>query len=513
MKIKKIITITFLIVNVCNLFAQSPGLLWQKSMGGTSYDEAKIILPIQDGYILAGDTSSGDGDVTTKLLPLFYDDIWISKLDNLRNIVWQKCLGGNYYDNIGNISKTNDGGYIIIGTTGSNDIPGFHSGNVGTIDIFVVKLDSFGTIEWKKCYGGSLSDQGFDIIQTSDGGYMFSGTTYSFNGDLDGFFTTGYSSCWIVKINSLGTIDWQKRIGGNGEERAKSIKQLSDGGYVFTGYTTSTNDTFSTNHGNYDILVVRTDNTGNLVWQKCFGGTNNETSENIQLTNDGGFIIAGTSNSNDGNLTFNNGGNDFWILKLDTIGNLEWQKSIGTSGQDTATYIQQTSDNNFVVSGIINKFQNETTNIGDAYIVKLDVNGNEIWNKTLGGTLRDQANSITQGSDGGYLVSGFSFSNDGDLTVNNGASDFWIVKLSSDNLVTTSFLDNKNFLIYPNPSESTITVSDDIIDVKIYALDGKNIEFQNCNNSIDVSKLANGTYIIIGKDNNGKTFENKLIKK
>lgn len=510
---KRFITTIFLIVNLCNLFAQSPSLLWQKSIGGTSWDEAKIILPIQDGYILAGDTSSGDGDITGKLLPLNYDDIWITRLDNLRNIVWQKCLGGNYYDNIGNISKTDDGGYIIIGTTGSNNIPGFHIGNTGTVDIFVVKLNSSGDVEWQKCFGGSLSDQGFDIIQTIDGGYIFSGTTYSFDGDLNGFFDSGYSSCWIVKINNLGIIDWQKRVGGNGYETAKSIKQLSDGGYVFTGSTSSINDAFSTNHGNYDILVVRTDTSGEIIWQKCFGGTNAETSENIKITNDGGFIIAGTSNSNDGNLTFNNGGNDFWILKLDTIGNLEWQKSIGTSGQDTATYVQQTSDNNFVVSGIINEFQNETTNIGDAFILKLDVIGNEIWSKTLGGSLRDKANSVMQTIDGGYLVSGFSYSNNGDLTVNNGVSDFWILKLSSDNLSTTSFLDSKSFLIYPNPTNSIIAISDDIIDVKIYSIDGKNIEFQNCNNIIDVSKLVNGTYIIIGKDNNGKTFENKLIKK
>ena len=510
---KTSIALVLLFVSSSNLFAQTPDIVWQKNQGGTSWDEAKMILPIQNGYIVAGNSSSSNGDVTGNNMPSYYGDIWVTKLDNLRNIIWQKCLGGNSYDNIGNISQTIDGGFIIVGNTQSGELPGFHFTLNGNTDILVVKLNSSGDVEWQKCLGGSLSDNGFDILQTIDGGYIIAGSTDSFDGDLDGFFSSGNGSCWIVKLNNSGIIDWQKRIGGNGSDVAKCIKQLPNGGYIFTGFTTSTNDAYATNQGNYDVLVVRTDTTGNIIWQKCYGGTNNETSENIQLTNDGGFIIAGTSNSNDGNVTNNNGDSDFWIVKLDTIGGLEWQKSIGTAGKDTATYVQQTSDNNYVVSGIINEFQDEFINIGDAYLIKLNSSGNEMWSKTLGGSMKDKANSVTQTIDGGYLVSGYSYSNDGDLTGNNGFSDFWILKLSADTLSTTSVLENSNFLMYPNPTRSTVTVNDEIVALKIYTIDGKRIELQYSNNIINVSNLANGTYILIGENKNGKLFENKLIKK
>ncbi len=398
-------------------------------LGGSAEDQAYSIQQTDDGgYIVAGSTQSNDGDVTGNHGS---SDYWIVKLDASGNIQWQRCLGGSSYDYAISIRQTADGGYIVAGYTGSND--GNVTGNHGISDFWVVKLDAAGAIQWQSCLGGSSSEYANSIQQTADGGYILTGYTGSNNGDVTG--NHGGTDYWVVKLDASGAIQWQICLGGSSSDDARSIQQTADGGYIVAGYTNSNNGDVTGNHGNSDYWIVKLDASGNIQWQKCLGGSNNDSAFSMQQTADGGYIVAGFTQSNDGDVTGYHGSNDGWIVKLDASGNIQWQRCLGGSGNDTPYSIRQTADGGYIVAGFT--YSNDGDVAGnhggaDCWIVKLDASGNIQWQRCLGGSGYDYAYSIQQTADGGYIVAGYTNSNNGDVTGNHGNSDYWIVKLDAN---------------------------------------------------------------------------------
>ena len=351
-------------------YSQPPSVSWQKSLGGTGGDNANTSQQTTDGgYIVAGVSASNNGDVTGNHGG---QDVWVVKTDGIGNIQWQKSLGGTANEIAASIQQTSDGGYIFSATTESND--GDVSGNHGARDFWVVKLNTTGNIQWQKCLGGSQNDRSSCIQQTSDGGFIVSGTVQSTDGDVTG--NHGFYDYWIVKLDAAGNMQWQKTLGGSGDDNSLSIRQTTDAGYITTGYSISTNGDVTGNHGDWDVWLVKLNGTGNIQWQKCLGGINAEAGYSVQQTADGGYIIAGFSTSNNGDVTGNHGAQDYWIIKTDSNGNIQWQKSLGGSFNDGATSIKQTTDGN-------------------------------------------------------YVIAGYTASTDGDITGNHGAQDFWIVKLAT----------------------------------------------------------------------------------
>lgn len=345
-------------------------------------------------------------------------------------IEWQKNLGGSDFDQSYSIKETTDGGYIVAGDSYSNDWD--VSGNYGELDYWIVKLNSSGALEWEKNLGGSGDDDAFSVQQTTDGGYIVAGYSASNDDDVTG--SKGDADYWIVKLSSTGTIEWQKSLGGTGVEIAESIKQTSDGGYIVAGTCNSNNGDVSGNHGLRDYWIVKLDDSGNLVWQKSLGGTGDDLATDIQETTDGGYIVAGYSTSNDDEVSGNQGLEDYWIAKLNSVGTLLWQKSLGGTAFDAAMSIEQTTDGGYIVAGFSDSNNGDLTgNAGqsDFWIVKLDGIGTIEWQKNFGGSNDDFAHSVKQTTDGGYIAAGSSSSNDGNVTDNHGVLDYWIVKLSS----------------------------------------------------------------------------------
>ncbi len=257
-----------------------------------------------------------------------------------------------------------DGGYIVAGKSSSNDGDVTnHHGSIGSMDYWVVKLDSTGTIQWQKCLGGTYGEVGYSIQQTDDDGYIVAGYSSSNDGDVTN--NHGSVDYWVVKLDSLGTIQWQKCLGGSRDEEGYSIQQTADGGYIVAGSTYSKDGDVTNNHGKSDYWVVKLDSTGTIQWQKCLGGTHDDEALSIQQTADGGYIVAGDSGSNDGDVTNNHGKTDYWIVKLDSTGIIQWQKCLGGSSYDEALSIQQTADGGYIVAGgteshdgdVPNKFQ------------------------------------------------------------------------------------------------------------------------------------------------------------
>jgi hypothetical protein len=519
--------ILFLLVKTIYIQAQAPSIEWQKCFGGTDNDGlfygewgfSHIQQTSDGGFILAATTASNDGDVSGNHGD---HDIWILKFNNLGNIQWQKCLGGasgpskSYC-----IKQVTDGGFIVVGTTKSND--GDASGNHGSYDIWVIKLDIFGNIEWQKCLGGTGYEIGTSIQQTTDGGYIVAGQTTSNDGDVlnGGYYSNG--DIWILKLNNVGNIEWQKCYGGYGAETpgfSISVIQTIDGGFVFIGSTDSNNNgDVSGNHFVRDIWVVKINNTGSIQWQKCLGGMDNDEGYSIQQSNDGGYIVVGSVRSNDGDVSGNYGWADIWIVKLNNLGNIQWQKCYGGSSYENVKSIQKTNDGGYIVVGHTRSNDGDVSGhhggYYDIWIFKINYIGNIEWQKCLGGSSDEIGVSILQTSDEGYILSGITYSNDGDVSGNHGSYDIWVVKLSS----TTSIEEEEpsQLIIYPNPAKNYIEVSLDNNyrgeQFIIYNSLGQMVisgYIESEKNQIDISGLTMGLYTFYIDSQNG--YSSKFIK-
>jgi uncharacterized delta-60 repeat protein len=382
-----------------------------KTYGGTNDEWASSVQQTSDGgYIMAGRTRSfGAGGF----------DVFLVKTDANGDVQWAKAYGGTGADLAFSVQQTSDGGYIVAGAT--------HSFGAGGADFFVVKTDANGNVEWAKTYGGTGADTAFSVQQTSDGGYIVAGWTRSFGaGNLDIF---------LIKTDANGNVEWAKTYGGTGDDRAYSVQQTSDGGYIVAG------ETRSFGAGNLDIFLIKTDEFGNVQWAKAYGGTNDEWASSVQQTSDGGYIMAGRTRS------FGAGGFDVFLVKTNADGNVQWAKAYGGTGADLAFSVQQTSDGGYIVAGY-------TTSFGaggaDFFVVKTDANGNIQWAKTYGGSNEDWAFSVQQTPDGGYIVAGRTQS------FGAGSWDVFLVKTDANgNIGSCGIVGNAS----PTVTEPTVTVN------------------------------------------------------
>ena len=353
-------------------------------------------------------------------------------------ILWEKSLGGSLFDKGTAAEQTADGGFIIAGFSNSAD--GDVTFNHGADDEWIVKLDSLGNIEWQKSLGGTKEDRAIAAHQIADGGFIIAGSSSSNDGDVSG--NHGDNDAWIVKLNASGNLLWQKSYGGSATDKATAVEQTSDGGYVVSVLSNSTDGNVTNNYGGTDFWILKLSGNGNLNLQKSFGGSGNDSVYSVHQMADGGFIIAGFSNSNDGDVTGNHGGVDYWIVRLNSLGNLAWQKSLGGSADDEAYEAIETSEGNILVSGLSYSDDGDvsghhgTITESDTWVVLLDELGNIIWQKSLGGTESEAAHASQQTVEGNFAIAGNSRSDDGDITEAHGAVDCWILQLdTSGNLM------------------------------------------------------------------------------
>ena len=442
----KSILILFLCLFDNIIFAQQqipPSILWEKCYGDSGDDEATSIQQTLDsGYIVAGFSNSTYGEVIGNHGGY---DYWILKLDQNGIIQWKNSFGGIGNEEAYSIQQIKDSGYIVAGYSDSNSDE--VTGNHGREDVWIIKIDKFGSILWENSFGGNGTDAAYNIQQTLDDGYIIAGvTSTNDNGDVMGYHYSSYGSYdyWVIKLDSLGIKQWAKCFGGNSTDQGYYILQTMDSGYIIAGYSSSNNGDVEGNHGNADYWIVKLDNYGNILWEKSYGGSNDDEASCIQQTNDGGYIIAGWTSSNDYNVTGYHGGQDYWIVKINDTGKIIWEKCYGGSGQDIANYIQQTKDGGFIIAGFSNSIDGDVSgNKGGTnyWIVKIDTLGNLQWEKSYGGignNCNDIANSIQQTNDGGYIIGGTTNSINGDVTDNHGGYDYWIVKLAFIPLISSS---------------------------------------------------------------------------
>jgi uncharacterized repeat protein (TIGR01451 family) len=451
----RVTLIAFFILFVFSIsFAQVPSIKWQKTFGGGSYEylglydtsrstHPKVMIPITSGgYLIGCSTSSSDFDIVGGHGGL---DIWLSRLDSLGNVIWKNCYGGSGNETLGSVTQIGDEGFILIGTTSSNN--GDVLGNHGLVDIWVVRLDMSGNVVWQKCFGGTSEDYGSFIDPTHDGGFILTGKTNSNNGDITGLH--GSFDIWVAKLTSSGNLSWQKCFGGTDEDRGFIIRETGSNNYILGTETFSSNGDITGFHGPFgqDIWVALLDNLGTPIWKRALGGSNLEEFGDIEPTKEGGFIIAGGTSSNDGDVSDIHVYGDGWLVKLNSDGSLQWQKCLGGSDGEAFSHVQSLPDGGYIAIG--NSYSTDgdiSNNMGyyDSWIVKVNNAGVLQWSKCIGGSNIDLGGVIYAFGPNSYIALSTVYSSDKDVTGNHGSSDLWLTYLSWENAIKGTLYVDQN---------------------------------------------------------------------
>jgi hypothetical protein len=366
-----------------------PQVEWEKTFGGRGDDVGYSVQQTRDGgYIIVGETESyGAGGV------------YLIKVDANGNMQWSKTFGGSVGEWGSSVQQTSDGGYIIVGWTTSF--------GAGWADVYLIKVDANGNMQWSKTFGGPEDEWGFSVQQTSDGGYIIVGSTVSFG--------AGWADVYLIKVDANGNRQWSKTFGGGSWDVGYSVQQTSDGGYIIVG------ETKSFGAGEADVYLIKVDANGNMQWSKTFGGRGDDWGYSVQQTRDGGYIIVG------GTMSFGAGEADVYLIKVDANGNRQWSKTFGGPEDEWGYSVQQTSDGGYIIVGFTESFG---AGWSDVYLIKVDANGNMQWSKTFGGPENEWGYSVQQTRDGGYIIVGFTGS------FGAGGKDVYLIKLGLGTVLT-----------------------------------------------------------------------------
>ena len=406
-----------------------------KTLGGTKNETAQSVIKTLDGgYVIAGFTQSNDDDITDKLNESY--DYWVVKFDTNHELQWSKTYGGINDDRGQSIVQTVDGGFFITGISKSND--GDITTNYGSNDYWVAKLDVNGTIVWEKSFGFPGTDQAFSAIQTSDAGYLIIGTLDVSSSSQQGNDRSSFlkkhagGDYWAVKLDSNGTKQWRRFFGGSSTDTAYDVIETDDNGYLIVGLSDSKDVDITSNKGAYDFWVVKVDSNGTLVWEKSYGGSETDQAYGIAKSSNGNFIITGDSRSNNIDVNSNYGSSDIWTIMINPLGEIIWKKNYGGSSFDTSKAVISSRNGGYYIVGNSRSADNDvSSNKGnnDVWVLKVDDSGNIEWKKSIGGTEIDLGIDIAELDDGSVVIVGESWSSDNDIPENKGFSDLLIIKL------------------------------------------------------------------------------------
>lgn len=446
---KKYLFLLILLLYTHFLFAQAPSVIWDKTLGGDGLDRTSAIALAPDGNLIvagwSGSVASGDKSQNSR----GGDDYWVIKINQNGFKIWDLTIGScQDIDELTSMVITSDGNIVVAGNTNSNACGEKSENNIGGKDFWVVKINQNGVIVWDKTTGGLNTDKVSSMIATSDGGIVCLGTSSSNSSVNKSENSRGGDDYWIIKLNSNGNPVWDRTFGGSGSDLAAQIVKTNDGGFLIGGSSNSpTSGDKSSNSSNGDYWIIKLNSNGEIQWDKTFGSIEDDYLKSMLQLSDGTFLLSGESYGNQSGYKSENskGGIDYWIIKIDSNGNKVWDRTLGGNLNDLPRSVVQSPDGNIIIVG--NSSSNQSTDKSenskggiDYWVVKLNLNGQKIWDKTIGGNLNDEATSILNFNNESLIISGSSGSNNsGDKSENNQEIDYWVVKLGY-NCTSTSII-------------------------------------------------------------------------
>lgn len=486
--------ITLLMVSFLTFISYSQNVEWKKCFGGSNEDMGwSIINSNDDGYVIAGNSKSIDGDVTSNNGS---SDFWVIKIDTEGQIIWESNYGISNYERAFSITSANDGGYIIAGYRNSID------GELTDSDFWIVKINESGELLWDNLYGGSNFDNAYNIIKTNNNGYIITGKTVL----VDNFFK---DAALIIKIDNSGNIIWQKSFLDSDCLNVSSAVMAPDNGVIFVADDCSMNS---------DYIIVKLDENGNMVWQKEYGGSLADRPTSIKSCEDGSYVIVGSSASQDGDVINNHGGFDYWIIKIDSNGNLLSSKCFGGSEIDYAEDVIQNNNNELIVVGYSESNDGDVTNNTDKkdyWIINVDSENELKWEKCIGDyTGEDKARSVVHAGDNRYLVVGYTDSFEGEVSGNHGDYDYWVIEISESTNSLNNIKNNIEFSIYPNPTKELINIEgENIQEIEVIDLNGEIVlKSDIILDVINLSTLSSGLYFIKVKNDKGMSIKKFVLQ-
>lgn len=389
------------------------------NFGGTSADYAAGVFQTSTGDFVIGGSSNNPENVN--FLGAF--DFYLVKTTQDGEIIWEKRYGGPDRDFAEDFYQTSDGGFIMCGRSYSEE--GNVRINFGEQDWWILKLDNEGNIVWELTLGGIGDDVANSVIETMDNGYLIAGTSSSLieNSPVSG----RGEDAWLVKLDNQGNLLWANNYGGTGTDKLNSILELANGEIILNASTTSIDgDVTNKNSDDQDLWVLKLSATGGILWQNTFGGSEFDMGEDMVLSANDDIVISGETFSSDGNIESNQGKRDGWVINISENGLVNWSKTFGSSFTEFLFSISLSEDNGYFVSG---SYAWDDSSNGALWLMNLDDSGNIIWENTFGGSEFDQGADVKSIGEEGIIVAGQSSSTNGDISSNIGDVDIWFLKL------------------------------------------------------------------------------------
>lgn len=440
---------------------------WKICLAGSKDDVISSIKAIPDGgYIFAGWSESNDGDFTSYKGAF---DMILGKVDAAGKIIWRKNIGGSSHEGVLDFQLDEENNIILVGNSGSSDKDFIE--NKGQSDYCVVKLDPSGNIIWQKSYGGNDIDIPSTIQKTSDGGFIISGCSKSQGLDKPEAF--GDFDYWIVKIDKQGNLIWQKSYGGSSFDNAFHIKETPTGDYIIVGESSSSDIMVDKNRGKKDLFILKIDKDGKMLWSKTMGGSDLDIPYAVEVTADDHYIIAAESKSIDGDVSANKGSVDFWIIKIDNKGNVIWQKNYGGSNADIAYSLSVQSEGSIIIAGItISSDGDVKINHGDydLWLIKINADGKLLSQQSFGGSLSDYSTYVKYVENNSLVLAGYTHSSDKIFSSNKGLRDAFILKLTN-NSSSTSNVKKFDEVIFSLKQNKNFYQTEELM-INVYNLDG-----------------------------------------
>lgn len=437
-----------------------PQIEWQACYGGSGFDIVRDIAQTNDGgFVLLAHTTSSDGQVTGHQGEF---DFWVVRISASGTLLWQRALGGSGTEFPASIIQTQDGGFVVSGSTSSND--GDPANASGTGDSWVIKLNVVGSIEWQHRYG-PVGSTLFALIEAQNGDLVLAGEAPSSSTPIS--CSLGGTNAWIVRLTSTGELIWERCYGGSSSEGFRGIVRASDNGFVLAGESGSSNGDLTSNNGAGDAWIVKVDDVGEIIWQRSYGGGHIDDANAIATMADGGYAVVGSTLSSDGDVTGYHGQFDIWIMKLDANGQLVWQRATGGTALDLVGGLVTHVDGGITVAGWTESTNGDITSTNgsrDAWLVRLNGEGNLVWERTMGGSSSELFTALIRTVDNGFVAAGGSSSTDGDVTCDHSGADVWLVKLSAEPVGVTERFPNPVRSLYPNPVQEVLTIELNIVD-------------------------------------------------